>query len=391
MSEATTTFGFNVRSGNQVAFDGNAMALQGLAQGIAGLDPSEQIRYYLDSHPEFDFFSSQSRRRAVTLRPVRGVNRVMRRLDIEPWYQVRMQLELWQRRPTVYFQVGQEPLPGHLPCPSVLLIHDIAFTLPDADRYFEPPVRRRLERLTDAAVRSATRLVAVSHACKADVVEHYGFPADRIHVAQHGFDAERFCAIGRDEARRRLVERYPQVKRPYILFVGRIQPRKNLERLVQALHAAKQRGLEQCLLVTGKVGWSSNGISEQVAALGLREDVHFLGGAPMADVPLLMNGADFLAIPSIGEGFGIPALEAMACGVPVLGGDSGGLPEVIGDAGLLVDPMSVEEITEALLQLGGDPELRQQLGVRARARSAQFSWERAAASVLDCMRQAAAA
>ena len=150
------------------------MALQGLAQGIASLDPDEQVCYYLDSAPKFGFFRSQSRRQAVALRPLRGVNRILRRLDVEPWYQLRMQLELWQRRPTVYFQVGQEPLPGHLPCPSVLLIHDIAFRLPDADAYFEPPLRRRLEHLTDTAIRRAARIVAVSHACKADIVAHYG-------------------------------------------------------------------------------------------------------------------------------------------------------------------------------------------------------------------------
>lgn len=385
------TFGFNVRSGNQIAFDGNAMALQGLAQGMALLDPRERIRYYLDSEPEFDFFCAQAQRQARVLRPLRGVNRLLRRWDVEPWYQVRMQLELWGNSPTVYFQVGQEPLPRYLPCPSVLLIHDIAFRLPDADAYFEPPVRQRLEALTDAAVRRAARLVAVSHACKADIVAHYGYPAERIHVAQHGFDRDRFHPIDREEARRQLHGTYPHMENPYILFVGRIQPRKNMERLLQALRAAKQRGLVQRLLVTGKQGWSTGGVFAQVESLGLQDDVHFLGGVPMADVPLLMNGADFLAIPSIAEGFGIPALEAMACGVPVLGGKSGGLPEVIGDAGLLVDPMSVAAITEALMQLGGDVTLRRSLGARALARSAQFSWERAAASVLDCMRQAAAA
>ena len=384
-------FGFNVRSGNQIAFDGNAMALQGLAQGIAQLDPGEQIRYYLDGEPEFDFFRTNAQRQARVLRPVRGVNRLLRRWDVEPWYQVRLQLELWQNSPTVYFQVGQEPLPRSIPCPSVLLIHDIAFRLPDADTYFEPPVRQRLEALTDSAIRRATRLAAVSHACKADIVAHYGYPADRIHVAQHGFDRDRFQPIDQEEARQQLHETYPQTENPYILFVGRIQPRKNMERLLQALQTAKKRGLAQRLLVTGKQGWSTDGVFAQVESLGLSDSVHFLGGVPMAEVPLLMNGADFLAIPSIAEGFGIPALEAMACGVPVLGGDSGGLPEVIGDAGLLVDPFNVEAIAEALLELGGDAAFRRRLGERALARSAQFSWERAANSVLDCMRRAAAA
>lgn len=380
-----------MRSGNQIAYDGNAMALQGLAQGIMRLDPAEKIRYYLDSSPRFEFYRSQSQRKAVTLRPLRGVNRVLRRMDVEPWYQLRIQLELWRQQPTVYFQVGQEPLPRHVPCPSVLLIHDVAFRLPDADAYFEPSLRQRLERLTEAAIGRATRIVAVSHACKADIVAHYGIAAERIDVAQHGFDAERFVPVAKEEVGRRLAEQYPSISGPYILFVGRIQPRKNLHRLVQALHAAKQRGLEQCLVVVGKEGWSTTDVFANVKELGLADDVHFLGGVPMADVPLLMNGADFLAIPSIAEGFGIPALEAMACGAPVLGGDSGGLPEVIGDAGLLVDPLEVAAITEALLQLGGDAALRQECSGRALKRSAQFSWERSATVVLDSMRQAAAA
>ena len=391
MGNLQMEFGFNVRSGNQVAYDGNAMALQGLARGLAGLDPDERIRYYLDGEPQFDFFRSQSRRTAVTLRPWRGGNRVLRRLGIEPWYQVRLQLELWRRQPTAYFQVGQEPLPGHLPCPSVLLIHDVAFRLPEADRFFGTALKERLERVTGAAVRRATRIVAVSHACKADVFAQYGFPADRIDVAQHGYDADRFQPVDPAAARARLHERYPQVRTPYGLFVGRIQPRKNLERLAQAWHGAKQMGLRHRLLVAGKEGWSSAGVRACVADLGLADDVHFLGSVPMADVPLLMNGADFFTLPSICEGFGIPALEAMACGVPVLGGDSGGLPEVIGDAGLLADPLSVPALTEALMQLGEDRDLRRELGARALARSAQFSWERAAGVVLGSMRQAAAA
>lgn len=384
-------FGFNVRSGNQVAYDGNAMALQGLARGIAAIEPEERIRYYVDRAPQLACFRSRSRRVAVVLPPWRGGNRILRRLDIEPWYQLRMQFELWRRSPTVYFQVGQEPLPLHVPCPSVLLIHDVAFRLPEADQFFNTALKERLERVTGAAMRHATRIVAVSHACKADVIAHYGYLAERIDVAQHGFDADRFQPIDSETARARLNERHPQVREPYALFVGRIQPRKNLERLLHAWRGAKQRGLRQKLLIVGKQGWSNTGIYAQVEDLGLADDVHFLGSVPMADVPLLMNGADFFTLPSICEGFGIPALEAMACGVPVLGGASGGLPEVIGDTGLLVDPLSVPAMAEALLQLGEDRDLRQQLGARALARSQQFSWERAAGVVLESMRQAARA
>jgi len=382
-------FGLNVRSGNAMAYDGNASALQGLARGIAALAPAEHIRFYLDKPPLFATFRTEGWREAVVLRPWRGMNRILYKLHLEPWYEVRLQVELWCRRPDAYFQVGQEPIPRHVPCPAVFLIHDLAFLLPEANKYFDAATKERLAHWTERAVHQADRLVAVSQSCKNDLVTHYGFPAERIAVAHHGFDPETFRPLSAEVARAQLQGHYP-VESPYILFIGRIQPRKNLVRLIRAFHAARQRGLPHALLVAGVPGWEWTEPYQVAEKLGLSGVVHFLGGVPHAQLPLLLNGADLLALPSIHEGFGMPALEAMACGVPVLASESGALPEVVGDAGVLVNPLDETHICEGLLKLGLDKEFRQHMAERALARSQQFSWERSARVVLDTLRKAAA-
>jgi glycosyltransferase involved in cell wall biosynthesis len=179
-------------------------------------------------------------------------------------------------------------------------------------------------------------------------------------------------------------EIYPALKRhhiefPYILYVGSIEPRKNLPRLLVAYAHLRRRGSTRWrLVVAGPRKWKSGPVYDAVARLELAEHVHFAGFVPEADLPALYNGADLFAFPSLYEGFGLPVLEAMACGTPVVTANTSSLPEVAGAAALLVDPSDVEEIAGALRRVLEDPALARDLRERGLARAAQFSWERTA-------------
>ncbi|MFQ3661823.1 MAG: glycosyltransferase family 1 protein, partial [Chloroflexaceae bacterium] len=170
---------------------------------------------------------------------------------------------------------------------------------------------------------------------------------------------------------------------PYFLYIGTIQPRKNLTRLIEAFaHAGPDDAL---LVIAGRRGWLSEPIVRRVAELGLTNRVRFPGYVPDADLPALLSGALAFVFPSLYEGFGMPVLEAMACGAPVLTSTTSALPEVAGDAALLVDPCDTDAIAAALRRLAADAPLRASLRARGLVRAADFTWERCARKTLDVL------
>jgi glycosyltransferase involved in cell wall biosynthesis len=170
----------------------------------------------------------------------------------------------------------------------------------------------------------------------------------------------------------------------YILYIGTLQPRKNLLRLVEAFHIIRQQTAARLVLAGGK-GWLYDEIFARVQALDLSERVIFPGFVAEADKAALISGAAVYAYPSLYEGFGLPILEAMACGAPVLTGRTSSLPEVAGDAALLVDPYDVEAIAAGLLRLLTDDAMRADLVAKGFQRAQTFSWDKAARQALDIL------
>jgi glycosyltransferase involved in cell wall biosynthesis len=166
---------------------------------------------------------------------------------------------------------------------------------------------------------------------------------------------------------------------PYILAVSRIEPRKNFARLIEAFyHARHAAKLPHRLIVGGRKGWLYEEIFAKVQTLGLEDRVHFCGFVEEGDLPALYSGADFFAYPSLYEGFGLPIIEALACGTPVLTADNSCLPEAAGPGAIYVDALDVESIAQGVVQLATDAELRQQLAQAGRIHAQQFTWERSA-------------
>jgi glycosyltransferase involved in cell wall biosynthesis len=262
----------------------------------------------------------------------------------------------------------------------VVTVHDLAF-----ERFPEqyPAAKQRYLRLmTRIGTRRATKVIAVSRATGRDLVELYGVPQLKIEVIPNGLSA----GFGRPTAAALEQFRVDRVLPPeFFLFVGTLQPRKNLETLLRA-YALVCGQTDWPLIVVGAAGWLYDPVFHLVRQLGIGERVQFIGYAPGEELPYLYSAASVFVLPSRYEGFGLPVLEAMACGTPVVTSDRSSLPEVAGDAALLIDPERPQSIADALLRLACDPALRQELAARGLQRAAPFTWRRSAEATLAVYR-----
>jgi glycosyltransferase involved in cell wall biosynthesis len=293
------------------------------------------------------------------------------------WTHARLSWEMLRHAPDVLF-VPAHVVPLVHPRRTVVTIHDLGYLhVPEAH---PGRSRRYLDWSTRWSARAARTVIAVSGATKDDLVRTLHVPAEKIAVVHHGVRADLHrppeTAIAATLARL-------TIPRPYILFLGTVQPRKNLQRLIRAFGRVVAAGLPHALAIAGRLGWLTEPIQAEVAGQGLTERVHFTGYVPDNDLPVLYAGADLFAFPSLYEGFGMPALEAMACGVPVVASNTTSLPEIVGDAGVLVDPLDEVAIADALIAVLRDDTLRARLIAAGTERAAQFSWERCARETLS--------
>ena len=273
--------------------------------------------------------------------------------------------------------------PARLPA-SVVTIHDLGYHLfPDAH-----PWRQRLylEASTRWSARAATAVIAVSQATATDLHRFYGTPAAKMTVVHEAGPVAVDVTAPEVVAVR---ARY-DLARPYALFVGTQQPRKNILRLAQAYAALLQTApVDFDLVLAGGAGWLSADLLAAVDALPLGSRLHRLGFTPDADLPALYAGARIFCFPSLYEGFGLPVLEAQSYGVPVMSANRSALPEIAGDAALYVDPTDVDAIAAAMLRLSQDEALRQQLIAAGHENVKRFSWTKAAAETLAVLEEAA--
>ena len=289
------------------------------------------------------------------------------------WEQVLAPAECLRRRLHVLHSAAYvQPL--LCPCRSVLTIHDLSFLLmPEA---FRPGNRVYLTTLTRLSARRADRIIAVSESTRRDAVRLLGVPPEKVTVVHHGVEPE-FRPI-RDPDVLAAFRRRRGLPEAYILFVGTLEPRKNVPTLLRAYAQARREfGVSQRLVVAGGKGWRYAPTLRLVEELGLRDDVLFPGFVPLHELPLWYNGASLFVYPSRYEGFGMPLLEAMACGTPVVTSRCSSLPEVVGDAGVLVEPDAVADLATALARVLGDGDYRADLSSRGLARAAGFSWDKA--------------
>ncbi|MCC6178048.1 MAG: glycosyltransferase family 4 protein [Chloroflexi bacterium] len=313
-------------------------------------------------------------RRALRLSE-RWLNRV--------WHRLKVPLPVdWLSGPVDIFHSPDFVLPPVRRARTILTVHDLAFLLyPEcADSH----LRAYLERTVPRSVSRADFVVADSENTRNDVIVLLGVPPDRVAVVPGGVDPS-FRPV-EDPARRAALRTQIglDAETPYILFVGVIEPRKNLIGLIEAFDILKsRRALPHKLVVVGRKGWLWEGTMQRADRSPYRDDIIFPGFIPDGELATLYSAAEMFAFPSHYEGFGLPALEAMACGTPVVASRASSLPEVVGDAGIQVDPNDREGLASALELLALNPDIRADFRRRGLERAATFTWQAAAEAMLD--------
>ena len=268
---------------------------------------------------------------------------------------------------------------------TVVTVHDILYErLP---RFFPWRLRTQMRFLLPTTIRRADRIVASSNFTRNELIELYGLPSEKIEVIPCG--VEPLWDAPPDSARVKAFEERVGLERPYVLTVGRLAPIKNLPGMLRAMKRLRDRDVNLTLAVVGgrDPSFPEKQFLRLRTELGLERIVKLLGSLPREEVGLLAAGAEMLWFPSFGEGFGIPAVEAMAAALPVIAGSGGALPETVGDAGLVVDPAEPAELAEATLRILEDRTAREELARRGVERAAGFTWRRAAEATLDVYRR----
>jgi glycosyltransferase involved in cell wall biosynthesis len=268
---------------------------------------------------------------------------------------------------------------------SVITVHDLAFLLYP---HFLTEESARYYGQIDRAVRRADHIVADSLSTKRDIVNFLGVPEAKITVIYAAADAI-YRQVEDEQLLKKTRAKY-DLEQPYALFVSTIEPRKNLPTLLRAFRQLLDHyKLEVKLAVAGQKGWFCGEVFAVAEELHLDNSVVFLDHVPIEDLVLLYNAARMHVHPSFYEGFGLPPLEAMACGTPTIVANVSSLPEVVGDAGMLISPEHTEGWTVAMWRLLTDDSLHQELSEKGLKRAKLFSWEKAAVEVLDLYRRLA--
>jgi glycosyltransferase involved in cell wall biosynthesis len=293
------------------------------------------------------------------------------------WMQFRAAAALEALQPDVaHFTNGM--IPWGRPSATIVTVHDMSLRLYPGCH----PVRRLLlnRPLMHVAIRQASSIVTVSESARRDLLRFHGIPADRVSVV-HEAASPAFRPIN-DRGRLEDVRTRYGLPRRFILYVGTIEPRKNLTRVMTAFAAARRAGIPHHLVCVGPYGWSSNDLEGHIKKLGIEQAVHFTGYLPFEHLPAIYNLGDFFVFPSLYEGFGLPVVEAMASGLPVLTSNSSSLGEIAGDAAVTIDPTDTDAMIAAMRQLATDGDLRRQMSERGLQRARNFSWTQTAREML---------
>lgn len=330
---------------------------------LYSLDQKNQYLIYLKDNPLSDFPKERENWRYLFF----GAKKL--------WTQISLPVKLFFGPKLDLFFTPTHYAPRFSPVPRVITIFDLSYL------YFPELFRKsdlyQLKNWTAYSVAKAKVIITISEFTKKEIVKNYGFPKDKIFVCYPGFDRSQFRSQGKDRVEK--VKIKYGISGDYLFYLGTIQPRKNLIRLLEAVKGLK----EIKLVIAGKKGWLYDEFFQKVAEM--KDRVIVTDFVPDEDLPALFSGAKAFVLPSLYEGFGIPVIEAMACGCPVVVSNVSSLPEVVDDAGVLVNPNSIESIKEGIDKVLKGENFAQELSQKGLKTAQKFSWEKCAKEVLKVL------
>ncbi len=361
----------------RAAKSGVGQYIAGLLEAMAAAAPDDDFTIYCSAQNQVNYaFPANNLHTEVW-----GLPQHLRALRLANEY-ARFPSELRRRKFDVFLGPSNF-LPIRKVCPYVLVIHDLSYYV-QPERC--PLVRRQYwYAMTARSVALADFIITDSENSRRDIERFFPRAADRVRVIPLGIhDRYRPTTTPREQS---AVSRRG-IHDPYLLVVGTLEPGKNTPRIIDAFDFIATRFPHHQLVFIGDRGWLTEEIDTALARAAAKSRIHFLGHLPDDEVVDFMNHCEALAFPSLYEGFGLPPLEAMACGAPVLASNTSSLPEVLGDAALLVNPYSVDELAAGMARLFDDPCFNQDLRNRGLQHAADFTWERTATETLRVLRSA---
>ncbi len=276
-------------------------------------------------------------------------------------------------------------LPVTVPCVSIVTFHDMTFFLyPQMHQYYK---RIFFGAMIQIAAKRANAIVADSESSRQDILLLLDVNPNRVFTVPLGVSPA-YHHVDDRESLESIRRKYHLPER-FLLYVGVLEPRKNLPVLVRAYRSLVNRGIPHSLVIVGRKGWMYDQLFQTIRDLDLASRVIFTGYVPEAELPLIYSTADLFIYPSLYEGFGLPVLEAMACGVPVVTSNISSMPEIVGNAGILVDPRRMDELADAVFRISTNRDLHDELAHKGAVRAQLFSWERTARETLDVYRRVA--
>lgn len=320
--------------------------------------------------------------------PPKFTNYKIRKIPKFPfWTQTFFALCLFMDNPDVLWMPATNiPIFRRKKMKVVVTIHDLAYRY--FPQYFPKKDLLKLKFFANLAVKNADRIIAVSDSTKKDILKFYqGCTENKIKVIHHGFDAEIFqkeISLIKSES---FLTSYNLKLKTYLLYIGAIQPRKNLEILVESFEKIKANFPQIKLVIAGEKAWMWEGIMERISSSEFRDDIIMTGGISFKSLPILYKNAKIFVFPELYAGFGIPVLEAMASGIPVISANNSSLSEVGGDAAEYFNATSSVELSEKIKKLLKDEKFCQSLIEKGKARAESFSWEKCARETLDFLKQ----
>ncbi|HOL48968.1 MAG TPA: glycosyltransferase family 1 protein [bacterium] len=350
---------------------GNERYIEGLLRGLSKLNPPDlqfivflnhmaEIPSFLKGHPSFSFekVSTSSIKRLMLDLPSK-----IKRTNIDVLH-------------------TQYHIPPFVQIPSVITLHDVSYLIhPEFFPFFE---RIKMKTLMPSSIRKAKKIITVSQFSKREILKKYGDIDEKVCITYNGV-SEEFKPVNEEKIQQVLTKH--KIFRPYIISVSNLQPRKNLQGLISAysLILKKKEDFPCCLVITGKKLW----LYDEIFSAGeptIKEKILFTDYVENDDLIALYSGAEMLVYPSFYEGFGLPVLEAMACGCPVIASASSSLPEIVEEAGILVDPYNSQEISSAILTLHQNGNLQKELKEKGLKQAKKFSWMECAKKTVEVYR-----
>ncbi len=323
------------------------------------------------------------------------------------WTQIRLSLHFYSKKPDVLF-IPAHTIPLIHPKKTVLTVHDVGFErytqLYSKDVIGQKGIRKRVMSAgvraftlgkygsneldyhrwaMNYAIKHATKIIVPSEFTKKEIIDIYNIPESKITVIYHGIDHERYFVVPDQDKVVNIQKKY-KINPPYLFFVGRLEEKKNTAGLVKAFAIAKKKyQIPHTLVLTGNPGYNFEAVRDEILKNNITRRVDMPGYINSEDLVYLLNGADIFMFTTFYEGFGLPVIEAMACGTPVIASNRTSIPEVAGDAALLVDPNNHEQIANAIYKVVSQPEVREKMVDEGFKQIKKFDWEKCAQETLN--------